>query len=468
MTKMENDIEFGDVANTPVGAAKTGVINPFALAEQVAGRKLVWADDAANRRILETVLETPYEELFDPIHEGPLYMGLGLNAEGELIRKRPRMLDVTLDLQRSDAELPDPQAENLTTLKDLSRSFDVKDLSNLRISKVEPRAGSTLSMTVRLPDDARLAQLASVFSPQMIRDVTWVEGDDEDAAGSAPDWTPSNSVWSDRGRFFNEASEFFDPVQGAVANCYFIAAMSAVAWAKPYGISHMSRATSGVQSGTTNMIRFYKPDSNGQVDKEIEVTDAVPVRQGSLSYIYCRSSEEGEIWPAVYEKAFAKLETGHTGDKPDITKTGWGDPVWATAQLTGGRRTYWSTKSHTAADLYDKVRANSAGSRTIRPMVASTYSTGAAAQDNVSYTGTNLVASHAYTVLGWAYRNNTRYIVMRNPWGSFESSTGALSGIVWMRDVSWWRPIVLAPNDGTFAIRATTFKKYFRTLGVVS
>jgi hypothetical protein len=33
----------------------------------------------------------------------------------------------------------------------------------------------------------------------------------------------------DPGRFFNEATEFFDPVQGAVANCYYIAALSAVA-----------------------------------------------------------------------------------------------------------------------------------------------------------------------------------------------------------------------------------------------
>ena len=46
----------------------------------------------------------------------------------------------------------------------------------------------------------------------------------------ATDWTPPNATWSDAGQFFNEAAEFFDPIQGAVANCYYIAALSAVAW----------------------------------------------------------------------------------------------------------------------------------------------------------------------------------------------------------------------------------------------
>ena len=51
------------------------------------------------------------------------------------------------------------------------------------------------------------------------------------------------------------------------------------------------------------MIRFYKPDSNGQLDREIEATDSVPLATSTGGFIYARSSEAGEIWPALYEKA---------------------------------------------------------------------------------------------------------------------------------------------------------------------
>jgi hypothetical protein len=35
-------------------------------------------------------------------------------------------------------------------------------------------------------------------------------------------------TWVDQGTFFHESAEFFDPVQGAVANCYFIASLASV------------------------------------------------------------------------------------------------------------------------------------------------------------------------------------------------------------------------------------------------
>jgi hypothetical protein len=85
------------------------------------------------------------------------------------------------------------------------------------------------------------------------------------------------------------------------------------------------------------MNRFYKPDSGGALDQEIQVTEAVPLTAGG-GFMYCRSSEDGETWPAIYEKAFAKIKTGTTTDMPDITQTAWGDCVWATAQLNGGSR----------------------------------------------------------------------------------------------------------------------------------
>jgi hypothetical protein len=183
--------------------------------------------------------------------------------------------------------------------------------------------------------------------------------------------------------------------------------------------------------------------------------------------IYARSSEAGETWPAIYEKAFAKLKTGITGDHPDILATAWGDCVWATAQLTGGKREYHDTAGNTADKLWDLVRANSLSRRTFNPMTAWTYSSGDAAPKKVVYADANVVGSHCYTILGWDYRDGRKYIILRNPWGNTEATVQTLAGTAWLWDVSWWRPIDLAVVDGTFAVEASAFKQYWAGLGVV-
>jgi hypothetical protein len=249
-----------------------------------------------------------------------------------------------------------------------------------------------------------------------------------------------------------------------VANCYYIASLSAIAWATPFRIAHVTRATGVSQPNFNDLIHFYKPDSGGVIDKDIQVTESVPLNAWN-DFIYCRSSEAGETWPAVYEKAFAKLTTGTSTDMPDITQTAWGDCVLATAQLNGGSRHYYNTKDNTADQLWNLLRSNCLSYRTFNPMTAWTYSTADAAKDNVDYSSANVVGSHCYTVLGWAYRNCRRWIVLRNPWGNTEASVSVLDATITMYDVSWWRPITLKTVDGVFAMEISAFKKYFAGFG---
>ena len=194
------------------------------------------------------------------------------------------------------------------------------------------------------------------------------------------------------------------------------------------------------------------------------MSEAVPLT-ASDDFIYCRSSEVNETWPAIYEKAFAKLKTGTASDMPDITQTGWGDCVWATAQLNGGTRRYWNTASRSADDLWNLLRSNCLSYRTFNPMTAWTYSSGDASPDHVDYNSAHVVGSHCYTVLGWAYRDCRRWIVLRNPWGNTEAIASVLDATISMYDVSWWRPITLKNNDGVFAMEISAFKKYFAGFG---
>jgi hypothetical protein len=304
--------------------------------------------------------------------------------------------------------------------------------------------------------------LGRAFPADVIKSITY---DPNMLVNLTVGWTPPGGHWATGGRFFDETAEFFDPVQGAVANCYYIAALSAIAWATPFRIAHETRATGVNQNQFNDMVRFYKPNSGGVVDKEIETTELLPLTM-SGDFIYCRSSEAGETWPAVYEKAFAKLKTGTTSDMPDITQTAWGDCVLATAQLNGGTRNYYDTASRSADDLWNILRSNCLSYRTFNPMTAWTYSSGDASPDHVDYSAAHVVGSHCYTVLGWAYTNCRRWIVLRNPWGTFEATASVLDATLSMYDVSWWRPIALKNDDGVFAMEIGAFKKYFAGFGV--
>ncbi|HEX9277411.1 MAG TPA: C2 family cysteine protease [Casimicrobiaceae bacterium] len=453
--------------NLPAGseefARHSAVINPYALAELVAGRKIPWKQISDTPRVLEQILATPYEELFDPKYGGPLYIGHRLNERHEIEPVHSPLLDIEVPSGPNDLEQVTGDVTSIRTLGDLSTRFELDSVAKIPVRCIDWRYARRLQLTIELPERYQLLYQARVFNRNIVRTIAF---DPAIKAGNAQDWTPPDATWANAGRFFNETAEFFDPVQGAVANCYYIASLSALAWSTPYKIAQQTRATGTAQDQFLDMIRFYRPDSGGQMDREIEVTDNVPMTSWG-GFIYCRSSEPGESWPAIYEKAFAKLKTGTTTDHPDITATGWGDCVYATAQLTGGQRNYYDTASRSADDLWNLLRSNCLSYRTFRPMTAWTYGSGDDSPDKVDYSAANVVGSHCYTVLGWAYRNCKRYIVLRNPWGSTEATASALDATIFMHDVSWWRPISLKDSDGTFAMEIGAFKKYFAGFGVV-
>ncbi|MFM2119875.1 MAG: hypothetical protein RL722_1343 [Pseudomonadota bacterium] len=444
----------------PVGAA----INPYALASLVQGQAIDWRCVEDKPRMLERILGAPYEELFDPRFGGPLYTGQSLGADG-LVPARSPLLDVRPPSAVNDVETQAlGDLSGVATLADLLGRLGVQKPEQVLLRRADwPHAGR-IELSLAVPEPARLAQLSSRYTPDLVRSISV---DAKFLVDLLQGWTPPGGHWADAGRFFDETAEFFDPIQGAVANCYFIAALSAVAWALPTRIAQMTRATGQGQQQFVDVLRFYKPDSGGQLDREIEVTETVPLTAWDAPF-YARSSEAGEVWPAVYEKAYAKLKTNVQNDHPDITATAWGDPVWATAQLTGGSRAYHATAAHTADQLWTLLRSNCLGGRTFRPMTAWTYASGADAPDRVDYASAAVVGAHAYTVLGWDYRNGQRYILIRNPWGNTEPTVGSLDATSYLWDVSWWRPIALKPVDGVFAMEIATFKRYFAGFGVVT
>ena len=460
MVMVRPDVGAHELENPDKIVPRTAVINPYTLAELVAGRRIPWKriDDAP--ALLESILQTPYEELFDPKFDSPLYLGFRLNKDHQLEPAEPVFSDVPDDQQGNDLDhAPDLDLSQVSTLADLASVFRTKDLATVPVDRLMLVPGG-IQARLRTPEAMRNARWARIFSQDLIEAIVYRLRD--------PGFNPPNTTWTDAGDFFREAAEFFDPVQGNVANCYYISAIASLAWAHPYEIEHRTRATGTGQQQFKNQIRFYDID-NGNAPHDIEVTDAIIISNSTGDPVYCRSSESGEIWPSIYEKAFASWKTGGAGgDRPDITATAWGDTVRAAAELTGLNRHYWDTAGNSADTLWNLVRANSLSYRTFNPMMAWTYGSGDDSPDHVNYGDANIVASHAYSVLGWAYQFGQKYIVLRNPWASTEATIGTIGGSLVFYDVSWWRPIALGDPDGVFALRADVFKSYFAGLGAVS
>jgi len=457
--------------------------NPYALAETVLNHPIDWSSIEDKRAFLEEVLQTPYEHLFDPKYGGPVYLGTNLR-EGQVKPIEYRTPQApTAPENDGEPLLP----EDVVHLTDLSNVLG--DLKEVTVRSAAPaRAGGWLvevaaggAFADRLRD--------AVFDRSVLdRLISVVQG---------LDWTPSGGQWADTGEFFDEAAEYFDPVQGALADCWLIAAMSSVAWALPGQISDRSRATGPADSQFKHMFSYRNPD-DGTVH-QFEAGDQIVVYQGTTWPMYGRSSEPGEIWPAVIEKAFAQWRQGTTSDHPNMTVLNYGDCVWASAALSGRTPQYVGHAGQTGTQLAQLVKSHSQSYRTVDPMTAWTYDTAPA---GLSYTDANIVGNHCYSVLGWTtglllrralnatfarldtlardavlsrhgaarlldpFWLSRDFVVLRNPWGSTEGTAGALHGSITLRDEDFWRYLDLDVDDGVFAMDFASYQKYFAGTGV--
>jgi hypothetical protein len=465
--------------------------NPYALAETVIGRPIDWSQVSDRRAFLEQTFQTPYEQLFDPAFGSPVYLGFTLDDHGRVVAAPPtapaarnKRAPIPADAESDADRYPEIDLSRVRTLADL-RALVGGAVEDLPIRRLAPSRASGWTIEVGQIPAMRTATLGRIFTSSVIGRLC-----DDKVYDFG--WTPDGAEWVDTGTFFKEAAEFFDPIQGALADCWLIAAMSAVAWSLPYTFSQRSRATGEAFQQFTNEFQFTDPGTGMKVT--YEATDRTLVYTGTTSPLYGRSSEDGEIWPALVEKAYAMWRGNTPNDRPNMTVLNGGDPVHASAALTGRQPHYTDTASATTSQLINLVKSNSSSFRTLNPMTAYTYASGADSPDKVNYADANLVAWHAYTVLGWTswyhiatattatnQRGEVRvpvgpiaeldwwpsdYIVLRNPWGYVEATSGTLSGIISMHDVDFWRSIDLADVDGVFAIDVPTFKKYFAGIGV--
>ncbi|KAI0544920.1 hypothetical protein F4679DRAFT_505364 [Xylaria curta] len=480
-----------------------GCINPFALSENMVGHKIDRRSITAIR-IIQDTLQTDYEELFDMKHHSVLYAGLKLNREERMAEELEE--GETKILKEKDLVTPDlSRLEKLADLEDIG----LKEVGDIRIK----RAGilnNKLHLVLHANKVAKTVGNREVT--QTINDFCLPFRRDNEES-----FTPPNSSWrdareiimmrnmrrgmiSDYNTLFDYGGsheiqvmrKFDDPIQGATANSWFVAALFSVYWADPAIINRTMESPMRMRDPNNNedreqnrfRVKFHdKGGRNNNSTQTVEVDYRVPVNNSSEDFVYCRSSDGMALWPSLYEKAFAKwITSGNNDDSPrrkdsgrlkvassssqhvDITQLHHGDPVKAMAQINGREPEYYFTDKREASDLVGLVRACSVNHRTICPMVAWTYAT-----DRGTYRGCNLVANHAYSVLGWSSvgQGDKQYIIIRNPWGTTEPhGLTSYPGILTRVEPEYWRPASLLDREGVMAVEVGAFKEYFACMGI--
>lgn len=438
-----------------------GAINPYALTETIVGKRIDWSKVEQPIELLEKTLQTPADRLFDGGKGSPVFA----------------LQDALLD-----------SAPVLHSTKRTTEKQAISSASAAANRRVVPKLN--LSSTISAQLQERLHDLITPVLPPEQRETEY-----------------TGATWSDPGDFFEEGAEFGDPVQGAVGDCWLIAALASVAITRPYAISHRNRTTGADEEAFVDLIEIA--DSSG-VTRQFEVTEKVPVNNGSGLPRFARSAEAGEIWPCVYEKAFAKHRSGNLTDQPDILTLSGGSCVGASKALVPGTTAQTkNTASASADDLWKMLRDNCIATpltssttpslsqlrsgRTINPMTAWTYAKAEDAPDDIEYNNaTGIVGWHCYSILGWITRrrltlplqsvvrgtqrssltsnaNTTldRYIVLRNPWGTHEGLVDTLGGHWDSHEISWTRSTPLN-TKGVFAMSIESFKRYYAGMGVVS
>ncbi len=200
------------------------------------------------------------------------------------------------------------------------------------------------------------------------------------------------------GSLFVNGPAYDDSDQGYLGDCYFIAAMDAIADSSPVSIQNMF-----VDNGdNTWTVRFYV---NGVADY-VSVDRYLPTNSNFAIYAgvggtYTDSSNE--LWMALAEKAYTQWnETGNAGrDGRNAYASIEGGWMQAVSQQVLGKaaQAYWSLNDSDKQHLVAAVNANK----------AVTYGT-------KSNPGNGMVGPHAYMVT--SYNASTDKFQLYNPWGS--------------------------------------------------
>lgn len=208
---------------------------------------------------------------------------------------------------------------------------------------------------------------------------------------SLPNPTDSGGTMVINASLFGSGPLASDVNQGAVGDCYYIAALSAFAASRPSVIQE-----SAVDMGDgTYIVKFTRAGS----PVFVRVSNQIPTAGGS-NFRYARPGAAGTVWVPIMEKAFAYFRSG--ANTYASINAGWMGEAYSALGVNSS--TVWLNSSVTEQSLFTMLSSDMAAGRAV------TFGTFSSSP--------NLVGGHAYSLVS-AVRDAggiARYTV-RNPWG---------------------------------------------------
>ena len=453
-----------------------GIINPYALVRSYRGKKEPLAV-VSDELLVTTLNKYLGKDTIKTIQD--------LNAANSVLFRQVNSKDLVVRC----ASIPMIMAKPATATANLAQQMHINNAHFRNVYAGDDQAGlltDALPMGVTMADVENIASMGTATHKVNGVDVPCKFRDD---------------------LLDNRAGIIGDIVQGACLDCYFLAALFSWAW---YCIAFPPKTL--VANNGIYTIPFHSYSYPNWSTTDIQVKPTLPLDSQSQLVFAQQTPDKSEIWPALYEKAYAEykkciaLPAKKNADQgpfplpydPDIAQLPRGDPLLALTEITkwlaatgtnndAGYPTVHSTASIVAktnpygSSAYEILeKYNKSGLFTNYPTVAWTYGENSAPFPNTWVINTILQPNHSYSILGRFVNAAGQYIVVRNPWGLPVDKTdvrvtqngfqGYIPSVVWQPDSvinARFRLNLGKNNFGIFGIHTTAFEKYFAGFGWV-
>lgn len=212
-----------------------------------------------------------------------------------------------------------------------------------------------------------------------------------------------NGVLFNQGAGDSDEIALNDVDQGGLADCYFLAALGAIAHSNP---DHIRNMISDNGDGSYNVTLFGDENFWGDRSPEVHtVRPNIPLREDGTP-AYAGLGDGPELWVAIVEKAFAQREGGYD-------EIEWGNAGNAMEILTGNDSTTVNIGGLSGEAILTGIQAKlDAG----KPVTASSKDFGDSEKKTEAADNAGIVGKHVYVVEAVDVEAGT--IDLFNPWGS--------------------------------------------------
>ncbi|XP_063793936.1 calpain-2 catalytic subunit-like [Pseudophryne corroboree] len=255
-------------------------------------------------------------------------------------------------------------------------------------------------------------------------------------------------------KFICEDMKWTDIRQGELGNCWFLAAAASLTL-YPLLMERVVPPRQSFDKEYAGLFHFQFWQYGEWVD--VVVDDRLPTKNGEL--VFVSSAEKSEFWPALLEKAYAKLNGSY-----EALNGGWVNEAFV--DFTGGVDESVDLKTP-PPNLY-KIIQTAVEKRSLMGASINILNQ----NESEMRTPEGLVKGHAYSIIGVSeVEYNGRRILLlrlRNPWGKVEwNGRWSDNSPLWSQlDNTLWEKLHVKGEDGEFWMQMDDFLRYFDTLEI--